>query len=101
MISRDNTHKKNIINKISNTVGVPFSYSVKLVDDIIFILISNIIKKSYFKIKNFGSFDLKKKRKRLGRNPKNKITYEISERNVLTFKAAVKLSQKVNIDVKK
>ena len=58
-------------------------------------------KKSYLKIKNFGSFNLRKKNSRIGRNPKNKIDHEISERNVLTFKAADKLNKKVNSHVKK
>ena len=43
----------------------------------------------------------KKKTKRIGRNPKNKMKYEIVERNVLIFKAATHLNRKINIDVKK
>lgn len=101
VISRNNTHKKNIVYNIFNLVGIPSSYATKIVDDVISILISNLRKKNYLKIKNFGSFNLKKKKKRIGRNPKNKIAYEIIERKVLTFKSAVELSRKVNIDVKK
>ena len=99
--SRDNTHKNNIVNKISNHVGIPLSLAAYLVDDIISIVISNVIKKSYLKIKNFGSFNLRKKNSRIGRNPKNKIDHEISERNVLTFKASSGLSRKVNTNAKK
>jgi integration host factor subunit alpha len=94
--SRDNTHKNNITNKIFNLVGIPSSLASNLVDDIISIITINIIKKKYLKIKNFGSFNLKKKNSRIGRNPKNKIDHEISERNVLTFKASSKLSRKAN-----
>ena len=64
-IKRDNTHKKNITNKIFNTVGVPLSLAAKLVDDIISILILNVILKKHFKIKNFGSFKLIKKKKKI------------------------------------
>ena len=98
---RNNTHKKNIINNISNTVGIPFSYASKIIDDLISIVISNVALQKHLKIKNFGSFNLKKKKKRIGRNPKNNINHEISERNVLTFKASDMLSKKVNIYVKK
>ena len=100
-ISRDNTHKKNIINNIHNTIGIPSSYVAKLVDNLISILISNLLKTNKLKIKNFGTFNLKEKKKRKGRNPKNKIIYEILERNVLTFKAAENLKRKVRHDVKK
>ena len=95
MVSRDNTHKKNITDKIVHLVGIPFSLAANLVDDTISITIDNLIKKNYLKIKNFGSFNLKKKNPRIGRNPK------ISERNILVFKASTKLSMKVNTNVKK
>jgi|TARA_B110000881_G_scaffold111367_1_gene97766 nucleoid DNA-binding protein len=101
MVTRDNTHKKNIVNNIFKKVGLPSSYAAKLVNDLIIILITNLISKKKFKIKNFGTFDLKKKKKREGRNPKNKIIHEILERNIVTFKAAEKLKKKLNTDVKK
>jgi integration host factor subunit alpha len=101
MVNRINTHKKDIINNIFNTIGIPSSYASKLVDELILIIISALITKKKLKIKNFGTFSLKKKKKRIGRNPKNKTIYEILERNVLTFKAAIRLNKKVNIGDKK
>ena len=100
-VTRDNTHKKNIINNIFHEIGLPASYAAKIVDDIISILISNIIAEKKIKIKNFGTFTLKKKNKRVGRNPKSKINHEISERNVVNFKASEDLKEKLNINVKK
>jgi nucleoid DNA-binding protein len=100
-ITRANTQKKNIINNIYNTVGIPSSYVKKIVDDLISILILNVLEKKILKIKNFGTFSLIKKNKRIGRNPKNKFNYEILERNVLTFKSAIELSKRVNTYVEK
>ena len=94
-VTRDNTHKKNIINNIFNTTGLPASYAVNIVNDIISIISSNIITHKKIKIKNFGTFFLKKKNKRIGRNPKTKINYEISERNVVTFKPAEDFKKKL------
>jgi integration host factor subunit alpha len=99
--SRENTHKKNIIKNLSYNVGIPSSLSKKLVDDIISIIIFNVIIKKNLKINNFGSFSLKKKKERIGRNPMNKTNYVITERNVLTFKAATILNRKINKDVKR
>jgi integration host factor subunit alpha len=98
---RDNTQKKNIVDNIFNKLGLPSTYTTKIVNDIITILISNIIKYKKFRIKNFGTFILREKKKRIGRNPKNKVVYEISERNVITFKPAESLKKKLNINVKK
>ena len=90
---RDNTNKKNITTNIVNIVGIPSSLAANLVGDIISIVIFNVIKINCLKIKNFGSFNLKKK--------KNKIKHEITERYVLTFKVASELRRKINIYVKK
>ena len=100
-ISRNNTQKKDIINNIFNELGLPKNYTAKLVDDLITTLISNIINQNIFKVKNFGTFSLIKKNKRIGRNPKSKIDHEISERNVITFKAAEHLKKKMKINGRK
>ena len=100
-VNRNNTHKENIINNIYNKVGLPSNYAAKLVNDLLSILISDIIAQKTFKIKYFGTFNLRKKNKRIGRNPKNKIKYEVLERNVIIFKAAEELKRKLNRDAKK
>jgi integration host factor subunit alpha len=100
-VIRENIHKKNIANNISNNTGLPLSYAANIVDDIFSILISNIITEKILKIKNFGTFFLRKKNKRIGRNPRSKIGYEISERNIISFKSADYLKKKVNINAKK
>ena len=100
-VTRENTHKQNLINDIFNKIGLPSSYISSIVDEIITILIINISTQKTIKIKNFGTFFLKKKDKRVGRNPKSKINYDISERYVVTFKPADKLKRKVNANVKK
>ena len=97
-VIRDNTHKKNIINNIFKEIGLPSNYVVKIVDDLISTLTTGICQERIIKIKNFGTFFLKKKQKRIGRNPKDKINYEISERNVVTFKPADDLKKKLNFN---
>ena len=67
--SRENTHKKNIIKNLSYNVGIPSSLSKKLVDDIISIIIFNVIIKKNLKINNFGSFSLKKKKRKNWKEP--------------------------------
>ena len=99
--TRENTNKKDIVNNISERLGLPNAYIAEIFDDLILILISNSILKKKIKIKNFGTFFLKKKNKRIGRNPKSKIVHEISERNVVTFKPAEILKKKLNSYVRK
>jgi len=101
IVNNTNTCKKKIVTNIFSKIGIPTSVAKKIVDNLISVIISNILEKKYLKIKNFGSFNLKNKKKRIGRNPKNKVLYDILERNVLTFKAAAALNKKVNTYEKK
>ena len=46
----------------------------------------NLKKNDKIKISNFGTFSIRLKKSRLGRNPKTKVEKIISERKVLLFK---------------
>ena len=98
---RDNLNKKDINKNIFTSIGIPAHYSSKIVDDVILILISNLKLNKNIKIKNFGSFMLRKKNKRIGRNPKNNETYKISERIVTTFKVSDALKLRINENASK
>ena len=93
---RDNLKKKNISNSIYLKSGIPSSYASKFLDDTINILISGLKKNGALKINKFGSFKVKSKKKRIGRNPKNKQTYEINNRKIISFKISTFLKNKLN-----
>ena len=48
------------------------------------------------KIAKFGTFSLRKKNQRIGRNPKTKETVVISERNVVLFKPSKEFKEYIN-----
>ena len=56
----------------------------------------NIIKKKKINISNFGTFELRYKKEREGRNPKTKEIKIISARNVILFKPSKYLREFVN-----
>lgn len=47
------------------------------------------------KISGFGSFVLRDKRERIGRNPKTGVEVPITSRRVLTFRASQKLKDRI------
>ena len=96
-----NLTKKDICKSIYLKYGIPKLLASKILDELLDIIIQQLKEEKNIKIKNFGSFFLKKKNKRIGRNPKNKIKYEVLERNVIIFKAAEELKRKLNRDAKK
>jgi integration host factor subunit alpha len=93
---KNNLKKADIVNSIFTDIGISSLYTKKIFNDIIEILITNLVSNKKIKIKNFGTFKLIFKNKRLGRNPKNNEAHFITERAVVSFKAANNLKNKVN-----
>ena len=77
-------------------IGFSKKISETLLDDVFQIILKNIIKEHKVKIAKFGTFILRKKNERIGRNPKTKETKTISERNVILFKASKELKNFIN-----
>ena len=77
-------------------IGYSKKISETLLEDIFEIILKNIIDNKKVKIAKFGSFSLRKKKQRLGRNPKTKESKIISERNVIIFKASKDFKKYIN-----
>ena len=85
---------------IAETIHTEFGLSKKdcleMVHDIIEIIISGLDQNGIVKIHNFGTFKLKRKKSRIGRNPKTKEEVIIKERNVISFKPSKKVLNYLN-----
>jgi len=93
---RINLTKKEIINSIYMQVGFSKKISEHLLEDVFQIILKNIISEGKVKISKFGTFTLRKKNKRIGRNPKTREETIILERNVILFKPSKELKQYIN-----
>ena len=78
-------------------IGFSKKISENLLDDIINLIISNLIKNKKIKISNFGTFSIRFKKSRIGRNPKTKEAKTISERKVVLFKPSKDFKKFINI----
>ncbi len=67
-----------------------------ILDDILYIIIENLKKNKKVKISNFGTFEIRRKNEREGRNPKTKEKKFISARNVVLFKASKDFKKFIN-----
>ena len=95
-MKRINLTKKEIINSIYMQIGFSKVISETLLEDIFEIILQNIIKNKKVKIAKFGTFELRNKKRRIGRNPKTKQEKTISERNVILFKASKEFKKFIN-----
>ena len=77
-------------------IGFSKKISEGLLDDILEIILTNLKKYKKIKISNFGTFLLRTKNTRLGRNPKTKEKKIISKRNVVLFKPSNDLKNYIN-----
>ena len=93
---RVNLTKKNIINSIYMQIGFSKKISETLLEDIFELILKNIIKYQKVKISKFGTFTLRKKNQRIGRNPKTKEITMISARNVILFKPSKEFKEFIN-----
>ena len=93
---RINLTKKEIINSLYMQIGFSKRISENLLDDIINFIIENLIKHKKIKITNFGTFSVRSKKSRVGRNPKTKEQKLISERNVVLFRPSKDFKEYIN-----
>ncbi len=98
---RVNLTKRDIVNSIYMQLGFSKKILDMILDDLLKIIINDLKKNKKVKISNFGTFEVRHKKQRLGRNPKTKETKLISERYVILFKASKDFKKFINNSVKK
>ena len=77
--------KEDITRRMMSKTGLDHTKSKALVESVIRTVKDSLASGKEVMISGFGQFHVKYKRARLGRNPKTKAEYEISERTVVTF----------------
>ena len=93
---RDNLTKKDIINSIYMQLGFSKKILDVILEDILDIIVKSLKSNKKVKISNFGTFEIRYKRERKGRNPKTKEVKIISSRNVVLFKPSKDFKQFIN-----
>ena len=77
-------------------VGLSRNDSAKLVESVLDLVSESLIKNETVKISSFGSFSVRSKGQRIGRNPKTGEEVPILPRKVLVFRASHVLKDKIN-----
>ncbi len=89
-MSQDKATRESIAKQISIEFGIAYSTAYQKIDKILEIWTKEMVQ-SDLSINNIGSFKIKKKNERIGRNPKTKEEYIIESRRVISFKKSTKL----------
>ena len=93
---RINLTKKDLVNLVYMQIGFSKLIAENLIEEFFNLIISSLKKEKKIKISKFGTFSVRQKKSRIGRNPKTKEEKKISERNVVLFKPSKEFKQLIN-----
>jgi len=85
--------KADIVNLIFEKVGLPRAEAQEIVESVFDTIKQTLVAGESIKVSGFGTFNVRKKNTRIGRNPKTKEEVEITPRRVVTFKASDQLKE--------
>lgn len=77
-------------------VGLSRNESAELVESVLHEIADALVRGEIVKISSFGSFSLRRKGRRIGRNPKTGEEVPILPRRVLVFRASHVLKNRIN-----
>ena len=93
---RINLTKKDIVNLVYMQVGFSKQISENIIEEFFALITKALKNEKKIKISKFGTFTIRKKKSRIGRNPKTKEEKKISERNVVLFKPSKEFKELIN-----
>ncbi len=94
---RINLTKKDLVNLVYMQLGFSKQISENLIEDFLSTIVNNIKSEKKLKLSKFGTFTIREKKSRIGRNPKTKETKTISRREVVLFKPSKEFKEFVNL----
>tara|TARA_B100001027_G_scaffold165261_1_gene117373 strand:+ start:199 stop:495 length:297 start_codon:yes stop_codon:yes gene_type:complete len=93
---RINLTKKDLINQIYMQLGFSKLVSENLINDFFSTITLNLKKEKKIKLSGFGTFSIRRKNSRVGRNPKTREPKLISSRDVVLFKPSKEFREFIN-----
>ena len=94
---RINLTKKDLVNLVYMQLGFSKKVSENLIEDFLLTIVTNIKKEKKLKLSKFGTFSIRQKKSRIGRNPKTKEKKMISRRDVVLFKPSKEFKEFINL----
>ncbi len=93
--------RADVSDAIYREIGLPYTESMEILDAVLDEITNAFTRDEDVKISSFGTFAVKEKTERIGRNPKTGVEAVITPRKVITFKPSHILKEKVELATKK
>ena len=88
--------RTHLVDAVVAEVGLSRAESVALVEEVLETVSAAVASGETVKISSFGTFSVRQKSRRIGRNPKTGVEKEIEPRRVLVFRASQILKERMN-----
>ncbi|WP_022850124.1 integration host factor subunit alpha [Limisalsivibrio acetivorans] len=88
--------KADIVEQVHESLGLTKKDIAKVVDEVFTSIRTEILEKDNVKISGFGNFEVKKRGRRIGRNPKTGVETVIEPRTVVVFRPSQIFKDEVN-----
>jgi integration host factor subunit alpha len=95
-MSTDTLTRADLAEAVKRNIGLSGKDSARLVDQILGAVSAALASGGNVKVAGFGTFVLRDKTARTGRNPKTRVEVPIAPRRVLTFRASAMLRERIN-----
>lgn len=87
--------KKEIVKVISERAGLTQLKTKEIVQWTFDAIIDTLIEEGRIELRNFGVFEVKRRRPRKARNPRTGAKVEVAEKNVVTFQPGKEMEERV------
>ena len=88
--------RADLVELIYSEVGISKTEASEIVDQFFEEIITDLVDGNSVKLTSFGTFSVRHKKERIGRNPKTKEEAIIDARRVISFRASKELKRRVN-----
>ncbi len=94
--NRKTLTRADLAEAVFGKVGIPRNEAAELVEMVLKQIVYALERGESIKLSSFGSFGLRQKSERVGRNPKTGETVPITPRRVIVFKASNIMKERIN-----
>ena len=88
--------KKEIARKIAEHSGISQLVALEAVQMVFDGITETLVEEGRIELRNFGVFEVKRRRARKARNPRTGEIVSVPERSVVTFKPGLEMEERVN-----
>ena len=87
--------KREIVKSIAEKTGIPVSQVAEIVQSVFNGIIDVLATEGRIELRNFGIFQVEKRKARIARNPRTGETVQVPERLVVRFKPGLEMAARV------